>query len=844
MAQESRELCPGSSLYECSNGDNDSGQVALSCSDEWTPKVDMEFETEQEAYDFYNRYAFEMGFSIRRSSRHLLRKGGEVKDRTFCCSREGTRGKDRRKENVQNPRYETRCNCNAKLKISLRNGKYYVFQFISEHNHELATRTQVHRLRSHRHTSPIHTVTNVGISSKPIFDLMSTDVDGHENLGFILDFGNDLHAGQSLAVKAGDGGVLEYLEKMQLEDSKFFYAVQVDKLHATPNIFWADSRMIADYENFGDAVCFDTTYRRLNDNILFGLFLGVNNHKQAIVFGAAFFQNETFESFKWIFNTFLKAMSGKKPRTVLINEDIAIAKALKMCMPGTNQRICAWQIGQNICRQLGDMVGDYKSFCLDFSSCIYDHDEEATFIDSWNGMIVKYKLTGNVCLHRLFEKKEQWALVYERNVFYAGICSTLRSDNMTKELKNFLNTNNDVLMFFKHLGRLVQDRRYEELKADFTSSQNTPKLKFNLGILKHAARMYTPAIFKMFQDVVLQTWNCDMHFFGETGSISTYKLKTNGKIQEHTVVYDSSNGSVECSCKNFEFVGILCTHALKVLDFKNTRTIPDCYLMKRWMKDAKAVGLAGTCAPHLDPKVERRRRYKELCRLFVQVAAKAAETEETYAIAAGQVGKLLQEVEKRSRKRSKPDLEGNCTELNGLEVELGQTEDTAVSSREPTQSTELKGMKPFAGRKKKKIRPSPHISVDATEQNSSEVHLNKDLCNPTSDPMQRNTSAVMGRGDPRDNFSRQHPQAPNAHLWLDLSQPPPIGVHSSLMADSFQLQAVQSVQPSSFTHGIYQIHNPTTTIPLSQQGHLNMLQQFEPQIHNLSRQLFSGSAEG
>ncbi|KAL0922288.1 hypothetical protein M5K25_006261 [Dendrobium thyrsiflorum] len=648
MAHDSGEQCPAG-LNECSNGDLE--QVAICFPDEWIPKVDMEFETEQEAYDFYNRYAFEMGFSIRRSSRHLLRKGGEVKDRTFCCSREGIRGKDRRKETVQTPRYETRCNCNAKLKISLRNGKYYVFQFIPEHNHELATRTQVHRLRSHRHIIPAQPVTTLGISPKPTFDLMSAEVDGHENLGFILNFGNDLRAEQSLTVKIGDsGGVLEYLEKMQLEDPKFFYSVQLDKLHTATNIFWADSRMIADYKNFGDVVCIDTTCKRLNvDNRLFGLLVGVNNHKQLIVFGAFLLDDETSESFKWMFSTFLKAMLGNKPKTVLTDDNIAMAKAIKMCMPEVNHRICVWQIGQNICQQLSEVVRDYKNFCIDFCSCLYDHDEEATFIDSWNAMLVKYKLVGNACLDRLFEKKEQWALVYDRNVFYAGIYNAQRNDNM--------------------------------------------------------------------------------------------------------------------------------------------------------------------------------------------MAAKAAETEETYAIAAGQINKLLQEVEKRLRKRYKPDPEGEHTELNVLEVELGQTMEGDVSSREQMHAQKLKGMKHTANKKKKKIRPQ-QISVGTAEQNLSAIHLNNDVYNPTSDTVQRNPSSSMGREAPQDNFARQHPVTANANLWLDLSQPPTVGAHTSLIADSFQLQA------NSFSPGIYQIHNPTSSIPINQQGHLNMLQQFEPQIHSLSRQLFSGSAEG
>jgi zinc finger SWIM domain-containing protein 3 len=54
-----------------------------------TPKVGMKFNSEQEAYDFYNAYASEIGFSIRRSSYHYMGNTKIIKNRTFCCSREG-----------------------------------------------------------------------------------------------------------------------------------------------------------------------------------------------------------------------------------------------------------------------------------------------------------------------------------------------------------------------------------------------------------------------------------------------------------------------------------------------------------------------------------------------------------------------------------------------------------------------------------------------------------------------------------------------------------------------------------------------------------------------------------
>ncbi|CAO2152918.1 unnamed protein product, partial [Urochloa humidicola] len=74
---ERTELEPDSSNTE-------STQVEHSLEDN-IPKVGMKFNTEQEAYDYYNAYAREKGFSIRRSSSHNVKNTNTIKNRTFCC---------------------------------------------------------------------------------------------------------------------------------------------------------------------------------------------------------------------------------------------------------------------------------------------------------------------------------------------------------------------------------------------------------------------------------------------------------------------------------------------------------------------------------------------------------------------------------------------------------------------------------------------------------------------------------------------------------------------------------------------------------------------------------------
>jgi hypothetical protein len=104
---------------------------------------------------------------------------------------------------------------------------------------------------------------------------------------------------------------------MKAANDKFFCDVQIDSLVKIKNIFWANASCKASYEDFGDAVTFDTTYRTNEYNMPLGVFVGVNHHLQSTVFTCALIRDESVESFVWIFETFLKCMKGKHPTIIL-----------------------------------------------------------------------------------------------------------------------------------------------------------------------------------------------------------------------------------------------------------------------------------------------------------------------------------------------------------------------------------------------------------------------------------------------------------------------------------------------------------------------------------------------
>ncbi|XP_020238849.1 protein FAR1-RELATED SEQUENCE 5 [Cajanus cajan] len=350
---------------------------------QFIPKVGMEFETEDAAYNFYNDYAYRVGFSVRISKGHKD-KYGKIVNRVFCCSCEGYRGKDKREDNVKNPRPQSRFGCLAKMKVNSRlTGKYRVTEFIAEHAHETTTPSKSHLLRSQRkmtipQVAEVHLADDSGITPKASCELLARRAGGRENLGFIPeDYRNYLRSKRTMQMKSGDtGGVLEYLQKMQLEDSNFFYAIQVDEDDLITNIFWADVKMMIDYSYFGDVVCFDTTYRKNKEGRPFAMFVGVNHHKLTIIFGAALLYDETTESFIWLFNTFAKAMSEKKPKTILTDQDAAMAKALALVWPETCHRLCIWHLYQNALKKLSIVFGKFQDFSKDFNKCIYEYEEE------------------------------------------------------------------------------------------------------------------------------------------------------------------------------------------------------------------------------------------------------------------------------------------------------------------------------------------------------------------------------------------------------------------------------------------------------------------------------------
>ncbi|XP_070011170.1 protein FAR1-RELATED SEQUENCE 5-like [Nicotiana sylvestris] len=111
----------------------------------------------------------------------------------------------------------------------------------------------VHMLPSHRNINEVQAhdidlAEDAGLMSKSTFDFMSLQAGGRENLGYTRqDQKTYLRPKRQKAMKEGE---TVHFEKNSIEDSSFLFVVQLDVYDMITNIFWADSKMITDYEIF------------------------------------------------------------------------------------------------------------------------------------------------------------------------------------------------------------------------------------------------------------------------------------------------------------------------------------------------------------------------------------------------------------------------------------------------------------------------------------------------------------------------------------------------------------------------------------------------------------------
>ncbi|CAL5011138.1 unnamed protein product [Urochloa decumbens] len=517
------------------------------------------FSSVEEAKDFYNLYSWERGFGIRlhrgRSNRADYQTSQDI-----VCSCEGRP----KKANSASARTE----CKARIRLLRgQDDSWYIKTAIDTHNHRFTTAYEENKQwRSHGSLDPLTK------------DFIRKLRENNVTLGRVCNIlGVSDNAAPSCIRKEvvrawcaklsqlnlvdDIGKTMNLLQEMKSKDPLFEVRFRSNSNGSLRSMIWCSGKNRWDYSNFSDVVTFDTTYRTNLYSLPFGLFVGVNNHFQSIIFGGLLLTSEKTEDFEWAFTQFVDIMGGKAPVTMLI----AMTKAMKSTMPNTNHRWCRWHVLKDAKKHLGQFFSKYSTFKSEFKEIITFITEKHIFESMWQTLTKKYGLTNHWFLKRIYKYRRMWAKPYFMDKFCAGMTSTQRSESANHMIKSLIQKAAPMHLFVSKFSEFQADRKSDESKQNFETEQVSRKLTTKLPIEKHANKVYTKAMYLHFCDQLLESGSFILKHKASTTEFILIDTRLEGTdIARDIHVTLEGENYIRCQCGLYEHMGMLCRHAIKV----------------------------------------------------------------------------------------------------------------------------------------------------------------------------------------------------------------------------------------------------------------------------------------
>lgn len=559
------------------------------------------FVSEDAGYEFFNAFAKNKGFSLRKGNIKKTGKSDEVTSRQFVCSKQGVRQpKFLIRENMKRrPRALTRFHCpfEVVIKHSPEMNKWYVHNYIDTHNHRMARPNEVAFLFSHRKISHVQkkeilAYQTAGLRKYQIMDVMEQQYGGPYNVGYVTrDLYNYSYLNKKAKIADGDANaVLELMKQKQMEDPDFFFEYQTSSEGRLLNLFWCDGQSRLDYKAFGDLVLFDSTYRTNKYKMPFVPFVGLNHHRSTTIFACAVVSHETVESFQWLLQTLLVAMYNKEPRSIITDGDRAMRRAIRAVLPITDHRLCGWHIENNAAKNL------HYSLLPEFKKLIYMRTTPEKFEARWQRFLRKNIITRrrrqrkyNRWLSMMYITRRLWAASYLKNRYFLGAKSTQRSESLNSRLHKHLDRKMTLHDMVDHYFYCVSRIRRNESQMDCVASQSIPvSITEHRALEESTAKCFTPENFYLVRKDIVRTKKYEIVEILDTEStIYIVAARDGRKVFEVECDDEETLAKVCCSCGKFESDGLPCCHIMLVL-INLSAVIPQCCVLNRWTLNAKS----------------------------------------------------------------------------------------------------------------------------------------------------------------------------------------------------------------------------------------------------------------
>lgn len=615
------------------------------------PTVGLEFDSFDEAYDFYNAYGKERGFGIRVSNSWFRSKRKERYRAKLSCSSAGFK----KKSEANNPRPETRTGCPAMIVIRLMDSKRWrIVEVELEHNH--AVSPQIKRFyKSHkkmilaarsaqRPPEPVTEVHTIKLYRTSIVDAVCNGFPIVDEREGIIPVDQSKH----LELKEGDTqAVYNYFCRMKLTNPNFFYLMDIDDDGRLRNVFWADARSRAACGLFNDTVAIDTTCLTNKYDIPLISFIGVNHHGQHVLLGCAFLGLDSVEYYVWILRAWLNCILGRPPEVIITDQSKTLQSAVCEVFPKACHCYGMWYIMQRVPEKLGGLKG-YEAIKRQLNKAVYNSLKIVEFETAWADMINQHGLEDNRWLQTLYEDRRRWVPVYLKDIFFAGMIPVQENESFNAFFDGYVHKHTSFKEFVDKYDLALHRKHTKEAVADLESRNSCFELKTRCSFEVQLSKVYTKEIFRRFQSEVEGMYSCfNTRQVTANGPIITYIVKERVEVEgiekevkNYEVLYETSQVDIRCICSLFNYKGYLCRHALNVLNYNGIEEIPLHYILPRWSKDFKRRGLLEHGFNNVD-MYNPIYWYHHLYNRAIPVLEEGAQSQDHYKVAVHELEELL-----------------------------------------------------------------------------------------------------------------------------------------------------------------------------------------------------------
>ena len=491
----------------------------------------------------------------------------------------------------------------------------------------------------------------------------------------------------------------------------------------------------------------------------FGMFVGVSNHFESVIFAGVFLTNEKEENFRWAFKQFVAMMGGKPPVTILTDQARAIGNAVMAELPNATHRWCKWHVLKRAHELLGVVYRNHKTFADDFHKLVNHMLTIQEFEDARNFVTVKYGLQEHPFMTRAYECRHKWAKSYFSKVFCARMCttqrmcSTQRSECANMMLKIHTVCNSSINAFITQYTKLIDDRESCDAEAERKNKQKILKVHFGYPMEKHASVIYTPKVYNLFKKELIKSTSYLVLPSHEEHTFVVKHVQAESRELWSKVIYkikvDESIGYYTCECGLDEHFGVLCSHVLAIFVNRGVCKIPDCHIMKRWTKQARSSTFSNKLEKYIGDTNEESRSFRHQLLYFaaINIVNEAEIDPDAFAIAKSNFTRCKKELqEHRLSKTTTCQVgygsmpEDEVSTHSGVQLEGNEVSESCVQIVDTTKNITIPVSSILAPAiMKRNGRPS-----NKRYMSSMEANIKKKKRGKKPDPKSKQAGGVMG----------------------------------------------------------------------------------------------------